>query len=241
MQSHTMSKGIFITGTDTGVGKTYVAAGLATALRLQGVNVGVMKPAETGCAVRKGRLVPSDALKLMRAAEASDPLSLVNPYRFRKPFAPSVAAEMERKKIDPEKILDAYRELSRRHEFLLVEGAGGIMVPLSGAYLYLDLAAEMKLPVVIIARPGLGTINHTLLTVSALRSRGLVITGIVINYSDGPKSGLAEKTGPAVIERISGAKILGAVSYDARNIVALAQSIYSPVLRRPCSRQHLAQ
>ena len=98
MQSHTMSKGIFITGTDTGVGKTYVAAGLATALRLQGVNVGVMKPAETGCAVRKGRLVPSDALKLMRAAEASDPLSLVNPYRFRKPFAPSVAAEMERKR-----------------------------------------------------------------------------------------------------------------------------------------------
>src|SRR3990170_4236787 len=85
MRGLTMSKGIFITGTDTGVGKTYVAAGLATALRLQGVNVGVMKPAETGCAVRKGRLVPSDALKLMRAAAVSDPLSLVNPYRFRKP------------------------------------------------------------------------------------------------------------------------------------------------------------
>jgi dethiobiotin synthetase len=220
-----MNKGIFITGTDTGVGKTYVAAGLATALRLQGVNVGVMKPAETGCAVRKGRLIPSDALKLMRAAEVSDPLSLVNPCRFRKPLAPSVAAEMERKKIDPERILIAYRELSQRHEFMIVEGAGGIMVPLSGAYLYLDLAAEMKSPVVIVARPSLGTINHTLLTISALKERGLAIAGIVINYSDSRKPGLSETTSPAVIESLSEVRILGTVTYGMRDFDDIARSV----------------
>ncbi len=219
-----MNKGIFITGTDTGVGKTYVAAGLATALRLQGVNVGVMKPAETGCAVRKGRLVPSDALKLMRAAEVSDPLSLVNPCRFRKPLAPSVAAEMERKKVDPEEILDAYQQLSQRHEFMIVEGAGGIMVPLFERYTYLDLAQAMRLPVVIVARPGLGTINHSLLTVSVLKQRGFTVGGIVINYSDGRKRGLAEKTSPSAIERLSDVHILGTVTYGMRDFDDIARA-----------------
>ncbi len=225
MRGLTMSKGIFITGTDTGVGKTYVARGLTTALRLQGVNVGVMKPAETGCALRKGRLMPSDALKLMRAAEVSDPLSLVNPYRFRKPLAPSVAAEMARKRIDPEEILDAYQQLSQRHEFMIVEGAGGIMVPLFERYTYLDLAQAMRLPVVIVARAGLGTINHSLLTVSVLKQRGFTVEGIVINYSDGRKRGLAEKSSPSVIERLSDVRILGTVTYGMRDFDDIARSV----------------
>ena len=206
-----MTKGIFITGTDTGVGKTYIATGIAKALRSTGIDVGVMKPAETGCSVRSGKLLPADAQALVQAAAVRDPLSLVNPYRFRAPVAPSVAAQMERKTIDPEKILRSFRTLSQRHRFMIVEGAGGIMVPLAGGYLFLDLAEAMGLPVVIVARPGLGTINHTLLTIEALRTRGLMIAGVVINDGQGGRKGLAEATSPAVIQDLSGVPIIGTI------------------------------
>jgi dethiobiotin synthetase len=211
-----MTSGLFVTGTDTGVGKTYVSSGIATALKRRGVDVGVMKPAETGCLIRAGRLMPKDALLLMKSARVKDPLSLVNPYRFRKPLAPSVAAAREGKKIDPEKILKAFNALRERHEFMIVEGAGGIMVPLCGQYTYLDLARRIGLPVLIVARPGLGTINHTLLSIAALKGRKIAIAGIVINYALDWKPGLAEETSPAVIEKISGIRIVGILPYASR-------------------------
>jgi len=211
-----MTPGFFVTGTDTGVGKTYVSTGIAAALKCRGMDVGVMKPAETGCRLRSGRLMPRDALQLMKSARVKDPLSLVNPYRLRKPLAPSVAAERESKKIDPEKILKAFNVLRERHDFMIVEGAGGIMVPLSGRYTYLDLARSMGLPVLIVARPGLGTINHTLLTIAALKGRKIPIAGIVINYALDWKPGLAEETSPAVIEKISGIRIVGILPYASR-------------------------
>lgn len=217
-----MTKGIFITGTDTGVGKTYVACGIAAALRSTGIDVGVMKPAETGCPARNGKLVPLDAMRLMKAAGAKDVLGLVNPYRFRKPLAPSVAARMERKSVRSKKILDSYDALSRRHDFMIVEGAGGIMVPLAGDYLFLDLAKALGLPALIVARPGLGTINHTLLTVGALRGGGIKIKGVIINYTFGGKSGWAEKTSPAVIEELSGVNILGVVPYQSVDFSGIA-------------------
>jgi len=211
-----MTSGLFVTGTDTGVGKTYVSAGIATALKHRGVDVGVMKPAETGCRIRAGRLMPKDALHLMKSARVKDPLSLVNPYRLRKPLAPSVAAAREGKKIDPDKILSAFNALCERHEFMIVEGAGGIMVPLCGEYTYLDLARTMGLPVLIVARPGLGTINHTLLSIAALKGRRIAIAGIVINYALDWKPGLAEETSPAVIEKISGIRIVGIIPHASR-------------------------
>jgi dethiobiotin synthetase len=217
-----MTKGIFITGTDTGVGKTYVATGIASALRSRGIDVGVMKPAETGCRIRAGKLVPSDALNLMKAANVHDALSNVNPYRFRNPLAPLVAAELEGKKIAEDKILSAWYTLSRRHEFMIVEGAGGIMVPLTEKYLYRDLAAAFGLPVLIVVRPGLGTINHTLLTISVLQEKDITISGIVVNYADSRKTGPAEKTSPAVIERISGVKIVGIVQHGSREFGSIA-------------------
>jgi dethiobiotin synthetase len=220
-----MFKGIFVTGTDTGVGKTYLASGIAAELRHSEVNVGVMKPAETGCSMRGGRLVPSDARCLMKAAGVDDPLALVNPYRFRRPLAPSVAARLAGKNIDPDEIVVAYRELARRHDFMIVEGAGGIMVPLRGAYTYLDLALALALPVLIVARPGLGTINHTLLTIAALKERRLAISGIVINHLREQKFGLAEKTNPAVLERISGVKILGTVTYGSCRFGPIVESL----------------
>jgi dethiobiotin synthetase len=220
-----MKKGIFITGTDTGVGKTYVAAGIATALKRRGVTVGVMKPAETGCSVRGDQLIPRDALRLMKAAGVHDSLSLVNPYRFRKPLAPSVAADLEGKTINVSAIMNAYQRLSARHDFMIVEGAGGIMAPLSQNITFLDLAKALGLPVMIVARPCLGTINHTLLTVSALRERNIEVAGIVINHLDDRKAGLAEKTSPTVIERISGIKIISIIPYRSKKFMMIAGSL----------------
>lgn len=224
-----MTKGIFITGTDTGVGKTYVAEGLIQELRDAGVDVGIMKPAETGCRTRDGRLVPADALRLKKFSGVRDSLELVNPYRFAHALAPSVAAKLAGKTVNPARIINSFQVLSRRHDFMIVEGAGGIMVPLSGKYLYLDLVEALRLPVVIVARPGLGTINHTLLTISAIKKRQLKIAGVVINYAKDRKRGLAEKTSPSVLEEISGVKILGIV----RNRCVTFGQIVNAIMKLP--------
>jgi dethiobiotin synthetase len=220
-----MTKGIFITGTDTGVGKTYVATGIAKALRYAGIDVGVMKPAETGCSSSCGKLIPSDAQALVKAAAVRDSLSLVNPYRFRAPVAPSVASRIERKKIDPDLIIKSFRTLSQRHPFMIVEGAGGIMVPLAEGYLFLDLAEAIGLPVVIVARPGLGTINHTLLTIEVLRTRGIRIAGVVINDGRGGRKGLAEKTSPVVIQSLAGVQIIGTIGHRSRTFGHLVKKL----------------
>ena len=224
-------KGIFITGTDTGVGKTYVAERIAAALVKRGVQVGVMKPVETGCRLRASRLFPRDAQRLKAAANVDDSLDFVNPYRFRRPLAPSVAACLERKKIDPKKIITAFRTLARSHEFMIVEGAGGIMVPLTHDYTYRDLASSMRLPVVIVARPGLGTINHTLLTISALEHKAIAIAGIVINYAEKQLLSLAARTSPAVIAEISKIPILGIVRHGEEDFTWIADQIASSPCR----------
>jgi dethiobiotin synthetase len=220
-----MKKGVFITGTDTGVGKTYVGAGIAAALRAHGMDVGVMKPAETGCSTERGSLVPHDAQLLMKAAGVGDPLDLVVPYRFQEPLAPAVAAEREGRTIAFSKVMTAFRMLSERHGFMIVEGAGGILVPLTGRRSYLDLAASLSLPVLVVARPGLGTINHTLLTVTALRSRRIAIAGIVINHCGTGQPGLAERTNPAVIERLSRVPVIGIVRHRQKDLEDLVRSL----------------
>jgi dethiobiotin synthetase len=220
-----VNKGIFVTGTDTGVGKTYVSTGIARALTCRGVDVGVMKPAETGCRMRAGRMMPADALQLMKSACVKDPLSLVNPYRFRRPLAPAIAAELEKKTIDPAKIINAFQLLSMRHDFMIVEGAGGIMVPLYGTYTYLDLAKKLGIPVLIVARPGLGTINHTLLTIAALTGRKIEIAGIVINYALDQTAGVCEKTSPAMIAKMSNVQITGIIPYGSRRFDDLLDEI----------------
>jgi dethiobiotin synthetase len=220
-----MRNGIFITGTDTGVGKTFIGAGIASALRGQGVDVGVMKPVETGCPVRHSALVPRDAVALLRSSAAKDPLDLVNPYRFKAPLAPSVAAAREGMPIEMRRLLASFRKLEGRHEFMLIEGAGGIMVPLTARRSFLDLAAILNLPVLIIARPGLGTINHTLLTIMALRHRRLPIAGIVINYSRNQHAGEAERTNPDVIEYCSGVPVIGIVRHGQKVLSGLTRRL----------------
>lgn len=220
-----IGNGVFITGTDTGVGKTYVASALATELRKANIAIGVMKPAETGCRMRAGKLYPKDAMKLMNASGVHDRLDLINPYRFRKPLAPGVAALLEGKNIEPATILNAFNILQRRHAYMIVEGAGGIMVPLSENYLFLDLAHAMKLPVLIVARPGLGTINHTLLTIHALSRKKVPIAGIVVNYAAQQERGLAEQTSPSIIQDISGVPVLGTIGHGSRDVSRIIERI----------------
>lgn len=206
------AKGLFITGTDTGVGKTLFAAGLAAALCHRGIDVGVMKPAESGCRRDGTVLVAEDAAFLRRAARSSDDMSLVNPYALEHPLAPGMAAELEGVRIDLGVIRRAYQALASMHDLVLVEGAGGMLVPLGGDLFMADLARELGLAVLVVARASLGTINHSLLTVRYTLSRGLVVLGLVVNNTS-PQSGEAERLNTAALRRWSGVPVLGELPY----------------------------
>lgn len=173
-----MAGGLFITGTDTGVGKTVVSCALARGLRAAGVDVGVMKPAETGV-LDAG---PLDALAMIRAAEVEDELELVCPIQFEMPAAPQASAIAANQVVSIGRIHDAFRELASRHSFMLVEGAGGLLVPLDEKTTMADLAEQLELPVLIVARASLGTINHTLLTLEACATRCLDVVGVVLSH-----------------------------------------------------------
>lgn len=202
-----MSNGLFITGTDTGVGKTIVTATLARILRLRGVNVGVMKPVTSGCSERDGELISDDA-ELLAWAAGVDCDDDVAPYRLREPIAPVEAARLDGVKIDFSRIVASYQRLTERYDYLLVEGAGGLMVPLNGGLLVADLASQLKLPLLVVARPDLGTINHSVLTCFAAGQLGLEVSGVVVNRFPA-QPGLAEKSAPHQIGSLCGAPILG--------------------------------
>jgi dethiobiotin synthetase len=202
-----MNRGIFITGTDTGVGKTVVAAVLARLLRMRGLSVGVMKPVTSGCREEAGRLLSDDALLLCQAAgvECTDDVA---PYLLREPVAPAEAAKQDGVVIDFARISAAFDRLAAAHDYVIVEGAGGLMVPLAGGLLVADLARQLDLPLLVVARPTLGTINHTVLTCFSAQQMELKVTGVVINnYPDAP--GLAERSAPHHIGSLCGAPVLG--------------------------------
>jgi dethiobiotin synthetase len=204
-------KGVFITGTDTGVGKTAVAAGIAGALRQRGYRVGVMKPVQSGAAIRNGKLYSQDAEFMINAACSHNDRELVSPVLLREALAPAVAAKIEGRTVDLDLIKNAYMELERLNDLMVVEGAGGIAVPVKDKILISDLIALLDIPIIIVGRPGLGTINHTLLTVEHAKRSGISIIGIVLNNYTG---GLAEKTNPEIIEELTGIPILGVIPYD---------------------------
>ena len=216
MTSHSTPTGIFITGTDTEIGKTIVAGGLAAALKAAGVNVGVMKPIASGGIEHKGHIASEDAIFLKHAAQVDDALDLINPICLRHPLAPSVAAEIEGVSINLRKIDAAFAQLCQRHEFIVVEGVGGIAVPISQEMLVADIAQRFRLPLLVVARPNLGTINHTVLTVEFAKSYNLEICGIVLNASQEESKGLAEETNPKELERLTHLPILGTVPFDER-------------------------
>lgn len=204
-----LNRGFFITGTDTGVGKTVVAAAVIKALHVHGIRAGAMKPVETGCARSGGTLCPSDALFLKGLARMDDPLNHITPYCFELPLAPFVAAEMEGRDIDRSVITERFRALAARYPAVVVEGVGGILVPLKRDWYVLDLVRELSLPLIIVSRPSLGTLNHTLLTVRQAAQEGLEIAGVVINFSRPPDGTIAEETNAHILEKLMPVPLLG--------------------------------
>ncbi|MFO7897955.1 MAG: dethiobiotin synthase [Planctomycetota bacterium] len=204
---------LFVTGTDTEVGKTLVASALAWLLRDRGRDVGVMKPFATGCEPAGGDLVAADGACLARAAGADDRHDRVCPVRLRHPLAPTVAARLENRSLSLEPVWAALGELCERHECLIVEGIGGLLVPVTPGSLLADVAVGLGAPVLIVARAGLGTINHSLLTVDCARARGLEVAAVVLNRTVGRPGGLAEETNPAEIAARSGVPVLGPLPY----------------------------
>ena len=215
-----MAKGVFITGTDTEVGKTVVCAGLAGALKAQGLNTGVMKPVATGAEKTKAGLISNDVEFLIKAIDGNDEYNLVNPVALELPLAPLAASIIDKVEIDPDKIKDAYSKLESKHDFVVVEGIGGILVPIKKNYFVSDMIKDLDLPVVIVARPGIGTINHTLLTIKEARNKDIKIKGFIINGMDRQKMGYAEKTNPELIQSLSQIPLLGILPFDPETDVS---------------------
>jgi len=227
-----MAKGIFVTGTDTGVGKTIVTAVLARLLRMRGVRVGVMKPVTSGCREVAGELVSDDALLCCQAAGipcSSD----VAPYLLREPLAPVEAAKIDGVRIEFARIRESFEQLATAYDFVLVEGAGGLMVPLSGGFLMADLARELDLPLLVVARPNLGTINHTVLTCFSAQQMGIPVSGVIINnFPHEPE--LAEQGAPHYIGSLCGAPVLGVWPHqDAPNQMAMVELLAGWLDRQP--------
>jgi dethiobiotin synthetase len=198
-------KGFFVTGTDTDVGKTIISSGLAAVLKEKKVDVGVFKPLLSGITREDPA---SDTSLLKQLSQTSLSYEEITPFEFKEPLAPYVAGKLEGKIIGIEEVLSHWEKIREKHEFFIVEGAGGISVPLGEGFLVSDLIKALQLPIVIVARPNLGTFNHVFLTVQYAKSMGLSIAGIVINgINDSPD--LAEKTNPELIEQFCRVPVLG--------------------------------
>ena len=207
------SGGIFVTGTDTGIGKTVVAATLLSLLRRDGIDAVPMKPVQTGCEKRGNKLIAPDIEFALRVAGLDpvngDEMEMMCPYRFEPACSPHLAAERAGRTIETGHILDCYRELAGRHKMIVVEGAGGVMVPVAGNVLMIDLMTRLGLPVILVARPGLGTINHTLLSLRALNHAGLNVLGVIFNETSTGSHGYIEQDNFETIRRLGNTNVLG--------------------------------
>lgn len=201
-------RGLFVTGTDTGVGKTLMTAALAAALRAEGLDTGVWKPVQSGASIGSG---VTDAERLIRDAGMNELPEVVAPFTFEAPLSPFLAAKQAGIRLTLKRIRDAGEPLMKRYESLLVEGAGGVAVPLTEDALVIDLISELRIPALIVARSGLGTINHTLLTASYLCQRKIPIAGVILNDGDHPSLGDDPSTAEnaELIERYGGLKVFG--------------------------------
>jgi len=207
-----MGQAILITGTDTGVGKTFFSCGLARWLKFCGYKVGVMKPAETGCVTRDGVLYPEDAWRLREASGCVETIEKICPYRLPEPLAPSIAAERAGVKIDIDRLLAVFEAIKSAHDITLVEGAGGLMVPLVPSYTFADFARVAKLPIIVVAANKLGVINHLLLSLEHASCKGLTLLGYILNRLSNLPS-LAAETNREVLVGLTGVPCLGELPF----------------------------
>ncbi len=218
-----MTRGFFVTGTDTGVGKTLIACALLHALARAGRRVIGMKPVAAGAVRGAQGLINDDVALLQAAGNVDAPLALVNPYCFEPAIAPHLAAEQAGTVIELEFILDAYRNLSSIADIVVVEGVGGFCVPLNRGEDSADLAQRLGLPVILVVGLRLGCLNHALLTVQAIRAKGLRLAGWIANRID-PAMAAADENVAALAQRVA-APLLGEVEFavapDPQRIAAL--------------------
>jgi len=203
-------KSLFITGTDTDVGKTYITAGLAVVIRKMGIDVGVMKPFAAGTAQKKG-YKSEDIVIISKAAQACDPENLVNPQFFPIPASPYTAWKNLKIKPKISTILTNFKKLSKLHDVLLVEGMGGIMTPILKNYFVTDLIKDMKIPTVIVTRSRIGTVNHTIMTVKMCEKYKIPVKGIIINDFD--SDGYKTKELTRDFKNLTGVPILGSIPF----------------------------
>ena len=204
-----MLKSLFIAGTDTDVGKTYIAAGLAVAFRKMGIDVGVMKPFAAGRAEKKG-YKSEDIVILSRAAKACDPEKLVNPQFFKIPASPYTAWKTLKTKPKISTILSSFKKLTKLHDMILVEGMGGIMTPILKNYYITNLIKEMKIPAVIVTRSKIGTVNHTIMTVKMCEKYKIPVKGIIINNFE---NGYPIPELKRDLQNLTGIKVLGSIPF----------------------------
>ncbi len=224
--------GLFITATDTEVGKTVIAGAVAHYFLKRVRRVAVCKPIASGSVRRREGLVSEDAEFLASCADARFPLDIICPVRFKEPLAPAIAAERAKEPVDWEAVGRSLRLMSAESEVMVVEGVGGVMAPLDERHTVLDLARWLGLPAVIVARPGLGTINHTLLTIEALRREGVKIAGVVINRYPADGASIAEETAPRWIEKFGKVPVLAIVpDYPGLKRPPLPATVLSPIDR----------
>ncbi len=197
--------GIFVTATDTGVGKTVLTAGLALAFAARGHSVGVAKPVQSGA---RADDPAGDAMLLKRWVGLTEAPGEIAPFAFAEPLAPLVAARLEGRAVDRGEALERVRALAARHDLLLVEGAGGLMVPVGEDWTVADLARDLGYPLLVVARPGLGTVNHVTLTVLVARQLGLDPVGVVLN-GHGPHADSSRGTNAALIEQLANVPVVG--------------------------------
>ena len=207
------AQGFFITGTDTGVGKTVATACLLSLYRKHGLNVGVMKPIETGVDPECSSSANSDAKFLMEIAQCADPLSQVCPIRLKTAASPYQAAKMENRPIDMDRIINSFRLLADKYENLLVEGVGGLLVPLQSNYLACDLIRDLGLPLLVVSRNALGTLNHTLLTLRVAEQEGLPVRGVILNRTEAGEKDAIESGHADLITKLSGVPVLGEIPF----------------------------
>ena len=205
-----MSRTLFITGTDTGVGKTLVSSALLAAASRRGLVVRAYKPVETGCPTENGMLYGPDCRRLAAAGGGVQSEEEIASYLFETPVAPMVAAEAEGTEIDPSQFSTDLERISDGADFVVVEGAGGILVPITARLSFLDLAGQLGLPVLVVVASRLGCINHILLTLSALESAGIDIIGYVMNETEAGEDGdVSAASNREVIARLTGVRELG--------------------------------
>lgn len=203
--------GLFVTGTDTDVGKTVVTCAIAHALRQAGHRVGVCKPFASGC--RKGRygLVSQDAQALAKFADCDQAMRVLSPIRYEPPLAPAVAARQSGHSPDGKRLVESLEILDSSSDFLLLEGVGGLLVPLDEGHAILDLAAWLGYPVVVVTRVGLGTLNHTAMTVRLLRYQRCRIAGLVANQSMADPSDVSVASNLQWLEEMNQTPILATI------------------------------